>query len=134
MPGAERRGESPDRSGRACRAAERAVWRRNGCNKHFCQHQPREDKCNYGQQDRESFWARIHYGLYWKCEIQNLSAVFLPGKSGADRKTVQYSFGICRADGKGNCLGSVLWNRNDFSVSGPEGKTGLWRGNCASGH
>ncbi len=41
-------------------------------------------------------------------------------------KTVRTCTGICRSERDGNCMGSVLRYRNNFSLPCTEGKAGLW--------
>ena len=66
--------------------------------------------------------------------LSDFAAVLLSGKSGSDTDSIFQSAGICRTEGGGCGLGSVLRDRNYFPVPGPEGRQSVWRGDRAPGH
>ena len=65
--------------------------------------------------------------------LSHFSAVFLPGKPGADGEVVQSGTFLRGSDWQGDRLGSILWHWNHFPVSGTEGREGLRRGDRAAG-
>ena len=52
----------------------------------------------------------------------------------ADMETVFQSTGICGSPWRGNSLGSLLWNRNNFAFPRAEGQICPWCGNRFGSH
>ena len=83
----------------------------------------------------EVLWGQGYImGLYRRYQVPHFTVVLLSGESGTDRKALQPRNGICRLKRRGNCVGFVLWDRNDLFVSGAEGGEGVRCGDRASGH
>ena len=66
--------------------------------------------------------------------VPDLATVLLSGKPCSDREIVQYRIGICWSHRQRIGVGSVLRNRNNFTVFVPEGKAGVRRGDRATGN
>ena len=78
--------------------------------------------------------TELYYRLYRKCKIPDLSSVLLSGESGADGKALLPCAGIRGSEGRRDCVGSLLRNRNHFSVPCAESRAGVRCGDRTPGN